>query len=325
MSDYEFSPNSWEKLKLLRDIFLNPKKSAAGDYWSSKELLEIYDHSFARRIFWKWEHALETISEIPEIDCLWDWGCGSGAATEAILNRFPEFSADLFFSDRSPLAQEYCREKISSQYSVEIAKTEPLNRKYGIIISHVLNEVESMPPALMAAIDRAEFVFCLESGTPSASQNCINLRERIRKRFQIMAPCPHQNRCPLFNDKTPKNPNQHWCHFFSFPPNTVHQSAFWSKFSQELGIDLRRISYSYFFAKKYCSEDDLERSEDGQFHRIIGLPRIYKAHAKILDCSSDGLLECTLNKRQDSELFKSLKKSKFDSWQNWKIEKGKIK
>ena len=58
--------------------------------------------------------------------------------------------------------------------------------------------------------------------------------------------------------------------------------------------------------------------------RIIGEPRVYKAHALIFGCDELGVRERRLMKRNDSEEFRRLKKGDLDPLQLWRCEGDEI-
>lgn len=78
----EWKDVDWQILRTLRDRFLNP---APGDYWRTLSDLEHYDISFARRIASKWDAVWEeNLPVLPASFSVWDWGCGTGVATETL-------------------------------------------------------------------------------------------------------------------------------------------------------------------------------------------------------------------------------------------------
>jgi hypothetical protein len=68
----------------------------------------------------------------------------------------------------------------------------------------------------------------------------------------------------------------------------------------------------------------LDRRADAGFSvgaaRIIGRPRVYKAHALLLGCDEAGLRESRLNKRRDPGLFRRMRKGQLGTLVNWKVQ-----
>ena len=156
------------------------------------------------------------------------------------------------------------------------------------MLSHVLNEIREIP----AAVEKAEAILWVEPGTFADSRALIAVREKLRDRFHIVAPCTHREICGISGT--------HWCHFFAEPPVGIMADPDWVRFAKRAGIDLRSVPYSYLVL-------DRKAPATGGA-RIIGEPRFYRGHAKMLSCQSDGVREVTIQKRDDPELFRRLKK-----------------
>ena len=54
--------------------------------------------------------------------------------------------------------------------------------------------------------------------------------------------------------------------------------------------------------------------------RVIGRPRVYKAHALVLGCEASGVDEYRVSKRNLPGLFRAAKKDTLESLQVWKRE-----
>ena len=301
-------------LERLRARFLDAP-AEGGDYWDSDELLAAYDATFAERIGWKWDAVLAELRARrwapPAGTALLDWGCGSGVANRRVLAAFGSghFSR-LVVHDRSPRARRFAAERAAATFpglAVEqapdwgdIAPAQP----FTLVISHVLNE---LPPAesaaLLALVRRAASVIWVEPGTSDVARALVALREELRAEFAVAAPCTHNCACGLL---APAN-QRHWCHHFAKPPVEAFTDAFWSEFSLRLGIDLRSLPYSFIV---------LDRRESGApaptpegWSRILGEPREYKGHFKILSCEAAGVTERMLQKRDDKALFKAFRRA----------------
>ena len=301
-------------LERLRARFLDAP-AEGGDYWDSDELLAAYDTTFAERIGWKWDAVLTELRARrwapPAGTALLDWGCGSGVANRRVLAAFGagHFSR-LVVHDRSPLARRFAAERAAAAFpglAVEqapdwgdIAPAQP----FTLVISHVLNE---LPPAdsaaLLALVRRAASVIWVEPGTSEVARSLVALREELRGEFTVAAPCTHNCACGLL---TPDN-QRHWCHHFAKPPVEAFTDAFWSEFSLRLGIDLRSLPYSFLVLDRIASGATAP-TPDG-WSRILGEPREYKGHFKVLSCEAAGVTERMLQKRDDKALFKAFRRS----------------
>ena len=58
--------------------------------------------------------------------------------------------------------------------------------------------------------------------------------------------------------------------------------------------------------------------------RVIGRPRLYKAHALMLGCDAAGVAERRLMKRHAPEFFRQLKRGEGDALQQWHCEGEEI-
>ncbi len=187
--------------------------------------------------------------------------------------------------DRSRLAMEYAAEAGHA----ELWRGEPPGI---LVLSHVLNEVRVAP----AVIHQADAVLWVEPGTHADSRALIMVREQLRDRFHIVAPCTHREKCGML---APEN-DRHWCHFFAEPPPGIMSDPNWVRFAQRAGIDLRSLPYSYLVL-------DRQTPPTGGA-RIIGQPRVYRGYAKLLCCRADGVREETIQQRDDPEFFRQLNK-----------------
>jgi len=347
----------WAALKRLRDTFLAAEPTG-GNYWTSRSDLENYDFTFAQRIAWKWDAVLRELKlrgwTPPPGGRLLDWGCGSGIAGRRVVEFFgPEHFTALHVFDRSPLAVEFAVGR--AQETFPSLRTEPfpdtparhhdgperrppvrrdpsLPNPAGsetgapsvgtLVISHVLNELtDAGGQALRDAIDRADAVLWVEPGTYADSRALIEVRERLREKFLLIAPCTHQAGCGLL---VPEN-ERHWCHHFASPPAGIMADSNWVRFAQRAGIDLRSLPYSFLALERKGLRDPVPGLLPDGFSRIIGEPRFYKGFAKIFSCQADAVRDLTLQKRDAPELFKALKdKEEATPFQQWTVVGGRI-
>jgi ribosomal protein RSM22 (predicted rRNA methylase) len=157
-----------------------------------------------------------------------------------------------------------------------------------LVLSHVLNEIQEIP----AVVEKADAVLWVEPGTFADSHALIAVREKLRDRFQVVAPCTHHECCGIAG--------KDWCHFFAAPPTGIMADPNWVRFAQRAGIDLRSLPYSYLVLDR--------RTPPTGGARTIGEPRFYRGYAKMLSCRSDGVREETIQKRDNPEFFRQLKK-----------------
>ncbi len=333
----------WAALGRLRTAYLSG--SAGGrDYWQSESDLVSYDATFAQRIGWKWDYVLAELTRRgwgpPEGELL-DWGCGSGIAGRAFLDHFGAKSVTaLRVWDRSPLAIQFAAKRARQKYpglevrvglgGPQLADSEigapiglvpgragsPLpaagrheddgahgvtRPTFTLLISHVLTELNpEQTGALLDLAARAQCVLWVEPGTHEVSRRLIAIRERLRERFNVIAPCTHSAPCGML---APGN-ERHWCHHFATPPREIFTDGNWSRFARLTGIDLRDLPLSFLILDQRPTP-----SLPSGVGRVIGHPRLYKAHALLLGCDATGVRERKLRQRTLPAEFRALKKS----------------
>lgn len=299
----------WDALNRLRSRFLGKDAGGTGVYWQDEEELALYHTTFAERIGWKWDNALDEAERVgftPTSRKLMDWGCGSGIASLRVIERL---GADAFDSvclwDHSPIACRFAANAIKDRYpdlDVTVSAS-PENDIAGslTLTSHTLNELspESFN-RLAETLKNATQVFAVEPGDYAASHRLVSLRECLSEQFSIVAPCTHCDACPM----TLEENSRHWCHFFGKPPLEAFTESFWTHFSRTLEIDIRSLPYSFLVLSKASSKKpDLENAS-----RLIGRARQFKGYSRLLSCDAHGLRELELQKRDDKQLWKTLKK-----------------
>lgn len=332
----------WAALDRLRECFLAGAASSR-PYWSSREELASYDFTFGRRIGWKWDAVLRELDlrhwrpppamadSLPRVGApqavswrVLDWGCGSGIAGRRVVDWLgPDRVIALGLWDRSRIAVDFAATAAAAAFPALLIEEvtpgfldgdEPVGV---LVISHVLNELPADQLfSLRNLIGRADSVLWVEPGTHEVSRSLIEVRELLRERFRVVAPCTHQAACGL---RTAGNA-RHWCHHFAPTPPEIHADPHWASFARRAGIDLRSVPYSFL---------TLERRESGRdttpgMVRVIGEPRLYKGFARVLACDGDGVTEVTVQKRDAPALFRQLGRSKDPHLYRWQRREGRI-
>jgi ribosomal protein RSM22 (predicted rRNA methylase) len=218
--------------------------------------------------------------------------------------------------DRSALARQFAARRAREKYPALTVHTGLTEKPAVLLISHVLTEMT--PEQIEALADfaaEATAVLWVEPGTYAASLTLIAIRERLRDRLNVVAPCSHRLRCGIL---APEN-ERHWCHHFATPPREIFQDPHWSRFASVTGIDLRDLPLS-FLVLDQRPVPDLPPGTT----RVIGHPRVYKAHALLLGCDETGVRDSRLTKRALPEEFKRLRKHECAPLQVWRREDGEI-
>lgn len=322
----------WPALDRLREGFLHGG-AAKGPYWESESALASYDLTYGERIGWKWDHVLRELhlrQWRPASRTVLDWGCGSGIAARRVLASFgPDRFDALHCWDHAPLAADFAAEAARREFPrLEVSTVTPgfLRGDDAIgllLISHVLNELSTESLAgLRDLIARADAVLWVEPGTSETSRGLGLIREAVRGHFQLVAPCPHQQACPMFAEGN----ERHWCHFFAPPPPAIFANPDWVKFGQRAGIDLRSLPYCFLALDR---RREHPAPADGPsalppLSRIIGRPEFFKPYARWLNCDASGLAELTLPKRNNPALLKALDRSKAPLVYRWTREGNQV-
>jgi ribosomal protein RSM22 (predicted rRNA methylase) len=299
-----FTSAELQTLDRLRAGFLN---GTAGqkDYWHSEKELALYDSTFAQRIGWKWDAVLRELrlrGWQPSSDRVLDWGCGSGIASRKFLAAYPEIRT-VQFHDRSAAARQFAANRIRETFPGVVSEfSEPDSAGKTVLLSHVLNELtQSGIEKLLRSLQSASAVVWVESGTHATSRLLSTVRGTLQESgFNCVAPCPHSGACPMLD---PKN-ERHWCHHFAQPPSEVFQDARWEQFRRELGIDLRSLPYSFLVLARVQTGT---KAQTNFSHRLIGRPREFKGHDKVLTCQASGLMEWMLQKRDAPDLLAEMR------------------
>ncbi len=304
---------AWQIAEQLRDRFLSTEalRYDNADYWRSLTVLKVYDETFGQRIGWKWNAVIDELLRkaisFPEI--ILDWGAGTGIATRRLLTSYSGDVKEVRLFDRSSLALEFAKGKITSDFP-DIAVTttsEGLSapeKPFALVISHVLGELTTQASAsLIRLAESAQLILWVEPGTPELSLKLISIREKLRDRFSVVAPCPHQNTCGLLGANS-----RDWCHFFASPPQEVFHSSFWREFSQKLKIDLRSLPVSFLVLARIAT------AKPKTLSRVIGRPRDYKGVVKALLCEPTGQVEeRSFIKSKSKSLCQGLLEGAFES------------
>ncbi|MGH7959667.1 MAG: small ribosomal subunit Rsm22 family protein [Opitutaceae bacterium] len=330
----------WPALDRLRERFLHGP-GTSGPYWQTQQDLANYDLTYGERIGWKWDHVLRELrlrGWRPRSRNVFDWGCGSGIASRRVISFFGAHEFDtLTVWDHSALAADFAEDSARREFStLSVAQaTESLlaaDTSIGLLIlSHVLNE---LAPGVLdrvgQLIARSEAVLWVEPGTHDVSRQLGRIRDELRGRFQIVAPCTHELGCPMF---APGN-ERHWCHFFAPPPSEIFADSNWVKFGHRAGIDLRSLPYCFVAAdlptndtRKTVNATDAGGTPaipGGGLSRVIGRVEHFKPYARMLNCDATGLTELELPKRADPALFKQLERTRAPLVYRWRRDGRKI-
>ena len=305
-SPLEYTAAQWKKLQELRQTFLAESDVRGQDYWSSAELLTLYDETFAQRIGWKWAEVLNEVGPLlSPPNAVVDYGCGTGIAVRQWLRKFPASSAPIYLLDRSAKAMEFARAKLLEINPAAVVHLIKNNADIPdgslLLASHVANELNSeLTQRFQAELTRSASLIWVEPGTKALAKKIGETREALSSTFRWLAPCPHQSACGML---APAN-ESHWCHHFAKPPREIFGNGFWKKFSDHLKIDLRALPLSYLVGTRTTASP-------ADKTRVIGRARVYKGYAKALVCDASGVNEQRILSRHFSATVERLEEGRF--------------
>lgn len=232
-----------------------------------------------------------------EISSVLDIGAGTGACCWAASEIFPDTEnvtclereknmIDLGKSlmDKGDFPCEY------NWISRDI--TEGFEQRADLVTaSYVLNEMpdakrEKLVSAMWNAAEK--LLIIIEPGTPKGFSNLLKIREQlIKSGANIIAPCPHSDKCPL--------PQDDWCHFTARVSRTkLHKQLKGGE------VPYEDEKFCYIAASKESCEPCRER--------VLRHPKIESGKITLKLCSENGISEKIVTKK-DSPLFKKARKA----------------
>jgi hypothetical protein len=309
--------SSHSALSKLRSIFLETEGRGSPDYWSSEEILTLYDSTLARRIGWKWDAVLEELEQrslrdhLERCQSVVDWGTGSGVAVERLLEAIPALrTRPIELRDRSAQALRFSAAKMRTLHAELRLSTSqevfaPLPPNSLLLVSHVLSELpDDVRSRLTTLAAGAEAVLWVEGGTHFISHALVAVREALRATHLPLAPCLHANRCGLFAPER----SHDWCHSFVKPPAEVFTDGDWARLGRELKIDLRSLPVSFLFAAK---EARPSKTDDLTPSILLGRAKIHKGGAQCVACTPVGIIDRRIDSRKERSLIKEIESNPF--------------
>lgn len=185
-------------------------------------------------------------------------------------------------------------------------QTVPFTKHDLFLFSYSLNELplQEALQALSRAYAVCQHVVIVEPGTPEGQERVLSYRDHlINEGASLVAPCPHQKKCPLAETKK-------WCHFSKRIERTKEHRLLKGG---SLGYEDEKYSY-VVFSKTTKNPETL--------CRVIGHPQKEKHQVSVDVCMLNGVHKVCAKKR-DKELFHSIKKCRWgDSLDSGIIDTG---
>ncbi len=226
-----------------------------------------------------------------DINTLIDIGSGTGATILAIdnlinLKEITAFEINDHMMGVGKTLTEDIAEKVN-WHKLDITKDEISISADIVSVSYVLNELN--PNDRIKVLDKIweaskDLILIVDTGTPTGFSVVLEARNYlINKGGNVVAPCPHNDRCKSL-----------WCHFVT----RVNRSKL-HKLIKEAEAPYEDEKYSFVCISK--------SSNDQCYSRVTRHPIIGKGHIELELCSKDKLEKIVVSKK-DGEFYKKGRK-----------------
>lgn len=163
-----------------------------------------------------------------------------------------------------------------------------------VICSYVINELDEKDRK--TALNKLwnmtnKILLIIEPGTPEGFKHINSIRENLTELGgKVIAPCPNINKCPMpYND---------WCHSTCRVARTkIH------KILKNGDVPYEDEKFSYI---AFCKNENCKFKKDS-IARVLRHPKIESGKITLQLCTSDGIVEKVITKKQ-KELFKIARK-----------------
>jgi ribosomal protein RSM22 (predicted rRNA methylase) len=165
-----------------------------------------------------------------------------------------------------------------------------------VVLSYAIGELADFTEIIRRAWSAAQQILVvIEPGTPRNFEKVARIRqELIGQGGHIVAPCPHNERCPMWTASD-------WCHF---AVRLVRTAEHRRMKRGELGYEDEKLSYLAF------AKESLPHAQS----RIVRHPLVRSGHIQLTLCEASGLVKTTIT-RSRKDAFRAARKAKWgDEW-----------
>lgn len=234
-----------------------------------------------------------------DIKSLLDIGAGTGAASWA-ADSLLDLQSILCLEREHAMYEVGHKMMLNGSPSLSEARwiqhdlvTDSITEKADLVIaSYVLNELDD--ENRMKALDKLwdatnKIALIVEPGTPAAFSQIIKAREHLlSKGAHMIAPCPHQDNCPMEQDD--------WCHFAC----RIQRSKLHRRLKEgDAPYEDEKFSYMAFSRVHYKNAEA----------RILRHPIIETGRISLNICKKDGIERMTVTKK--SSIYKDARKAQW--------------
>lgn len=240
-----------------------------------------------------------------------DLGSGPGIGAIAfLLNITPQHIIGIEQDEGYAHASQQALSSLMNHCTVDIIrhdlKTVPFPLADFVLSSYVLTEmpIEDALAVYQRSLDATkDHNLVVLPGEPKAFNLLLQLREiAIHKGFEIIAPCPHAQMCPLSQSFDQRI--QSWCH------TRAHVVRYQKHQEMKKGTKgFEEEPYCYLWVKRPLINEDVHSSlKQG---RIIHTPQKKTGHVYLDVCTSCGTLNQICVSKKDKEKYKIAKSSQW--------------
>ena len=234
-----------------------------------------------------------------------DLGSGPGTVALAALDLWPELKSVTLVEQHSSMSRfsKGLLNSLKLETTFEYLQKDIIDfipsKEYDVVtLGYVLGELnqEQQLVVLKKAWDAAkEFLIIAMPGTPHDYQTLMFARDfLIQNKGHVIAPCPHNNKCPL-------QETVDWCHF------SVRLSRTQSHKHAKHGVlSYEDEKFSYLIVSKKPATQN--------FTRILRKPIKRPGHILLDLCTADGLRRETVTKLQKDIYRNASKRTWGDEW-----------
>ena len=243
---------------------------------------------------------LDQFPKEDEAKTILDLGAGSGSATLAAFDRWPNLGAATLVEHNKEILDlgRNFLENSADYVQADLRSVEISQQRDVVFLAYVMGEFNQDDQ--LKILEKAwqasrQYLVIITPGTPRDFNELLLLRQKlIEKGGTVIAPCPHNNACPMSKDD--------WCHF----------SVRLQRTSLHRHIKQATLSFE---DEKYCylivSKEPVLRKTNA---RIIKKPIQASGHTILDLCEENGLKRVTISKKQKSYYKKANKAQWGDGW-----------
>lgn len=250
----------------------NYQETSSTTPWSKPELQAAYLSYFFPLNYIRTLKVLDEAKHLgifSEVQELIDYGCGPGTISKALIQDSEINLKHIWGVDNMQEVGKYfldCpRKETSLSFNTNIPGV--IKKQTALMASYVFNELTEIPQWIY----QSDQIIILEPSTKQASLSFQKLRQQlIENKYNILAPCPHHNLCPLSQSK------KDWCHDRVY----WEQPEWFQQIEKHLPMKNPSMTFSYLIASRTLQNEQ-------KYSRVVGDAQVEKGKTKWMICRSE--------------------------------------